>query len=120
MGVPADNLIETFESWNDGIAATSKDIQFGRNTQLIPLDKPPYYANKNVSANLGSLGGLRINVKCEVLDLAGKPIPHLYAGGMNSGGWYGTYYPGSGTSLTGGLVLGHIAGENAAAASAWA
>lgn len=119
MGVPADNLLETFRSWNDGIAAASKDVQFGRNTQLIPLDKPPYYANKNVSANLGSLGGLKINSKCEVLDLAGNPIPHLYAGGMNSGGWYGTYYPGSGTSLTGGLVLGHIAGENAAAASAW-
>ena len=37
---------------------------------------------------------------------------------MNSGGWYGLYYPGSGTSLTGGLVWGHIAGESAAAAEA--
>ena len=87
---------------------------------MIPLDKPPYYAHRNVSANLGSLGGLKINMNCEVIDNNGNVIPHLYAGGMNSGGWYGTYYPGSGTSLTGGLVLGHIAGESAAAAQAWA
>lgn len=119
MDVPAANLVNAFQTWNASISETGQDIEFGRNTQLIPLDKPPYYASRNVSANLGSLGGLKINTSCEVIDLNGEVIPHLYAGGMNSGGWYGTYYPGSGTSLTGGLVLGHIAGESAAAAQPW-
>lgn len=119
IDVPAENLMNAIESWNASIANTGQDIQFQRNTQLIELNKPPYYANKNVSANLGSLGGLRINTQCEVIDNNGQVIPHLYAGGMNSGGWYGLYYPGSGTSLTGGLVLGHIAGESAAAAQPW-
>lgn len=116
IDVPATNLVNAMQSWNASITQTGKDIEFGRNTQLIELNKAPYYANKNVSANLGSLGGLKINTKCEVIDNTGAVIPHLYAGGMNSGGWYGSYYPGSGTSLTGGLVLGHIAGESAAAA----
>ena len=120
IDVPATLLCDTFQTWNGIIAETGEDIEFHRNTQLIPLDKPPYYAHRNVSANLGSLGGLKINMNCEVIDNNGNVIPHLYAGGMNSGGWYGTYYPGSGTSLTGGLVLGHIAGESAAAAQAWA
>lgn len=119
IDVPTANLVNTFDTWNDGIAKSGEDPEFGRNTQLITLDKPPYYANKNVSANLGSLGGLKINASCEVIDLKGAVIPHLWAGGMNSGGWYGTYYPGSGTSLTGGLVLGHIAGEHAASAQPW-
>lgn len=120
MEVPAANLLGAFAGWNDSIAQTGQDGEYGRNTQLIELNKPPYYAHRNVSANLGSLGGLKINTACEVIGLDGEAIPHLWAGGMNSGGWYGTYYPGSGTSLTGGLVFGHIAGENAAAASPWA
>lgn len=120
IDVPSAMLVSTFDVWNKTIAETGEDIELHRVTQLIPLDKPPYYAHQNISANLGSLGGLKINTNCEVIDGNGDIIPHLYAGGMNSGGWYGTYYPGSGTSLTGGLVLGHIAGENAAAAQAWA
>lgn len=120
IDVPSAMLVSTFDVWNKTIAETGEDVELHRVTQLIPLDKPPYYAHQNISANLGSLGGLKINTNCEVIDGNGDIIPHLYAGGMNSGGWYGTYYPGSGTSLTGGLVLGHIAGENAAAAQAWA
>lgn len=120
IDVPVLNLTHTLANWNTMIEQAGEDLEYQRNTQLIPLNKPPYYANLNVSANLGSLGGLKINTQCEVVDNKGDVIPHLYAGGMNSGGWYGNYYPGSGTSLTGGLVLGYTAGESAAAAQSWA
>lgn len=116
IDVPATNLQSTIDLWNANIEEYGEDLEFNRDTQLIQLDGPRYYANLNVSANLGSLGGLLINTEAQVLDNNGEVIPGLYAGGMNSGGWYGLYYPGSGTSLTGGLVWGHIAGENAAAA----
>lgn len=116
IGVPASNLKSTVDLWNTNIEEAGEDLEYGRDTQLIKLDKPPFYANLNISANLGSLGGLLINTKAEVIDNNGEVIPGLYAGGMNSGGWYGLYYPGSGTSLSGGLVWGHIAGESAAAA----
>jgi len=119
LDVPAANLADAFRSWNNSIDATGTDIEFERNTQLIKLDKPPYYANRNTAMNLGALGGLMVNTNAEVIDNAGNVIPHLYAGGMNSGGWYGNYYPGSGTSLMGGLVLGSIAGEQAAVAQTW-
>lgn len=115
LKVPVANFVNTMQLWNDNIEQSGQDLEYGRNTQLITLNKPPYYAHQNVSANLGSLGGLKIDTSCQVIDINGDVIPHLFAGGMNSGGWYGLYYPGSGTSLTGGLVLGHIAGEKAAA-----
>jgi urocanate reductase len=118
IGVPASNLQNTIDLWNQNIEESGEDLEYGRDTQLIALDKPPYYANLNISANLGSLGGMLINTDAQVIDNDGNPIPGLYAGGMNSGGWYGLYYPGSGTSLCGGLVWGHIAGESAAAADA--
>lgn len=120
LEVPAASLVGALESWNASIAATDEDIEFGRDTQLILLDKPPYYAHRNTPLNLGSLGGLMVNANAEVIDNAGNVIPRLYAGGMNSGGWYGEYYPGSGTALMGCVVLGSIAGEQAAAASDWA
>lgn len=117
--VPAATLVRAMAGWNDAIAQTGTDIEYSRNTQLIALNKPPYYARRNTSGNLGSLGGLKINANAEVISNTGEVIPRLYAGGMNSGGWYGMYYPGSGTSLCGGLVFGTIAGEQAAAAEAW-
>jgi urocanate reductase len=119
IGVPTAAFVRTMDTWNMNIATYGADIDYQRDAQLIQLDKPPYYAAKIVAANLGSLGGLEIDAKAQVINLAGEVIPHLYAGGMNSGGWYGLYYPGSGTSLMGGLVLGRIAGASAAAATAW-
>jgi len=119
MGVPVSNFVNTMALWNSNIEQYGADLEYQRNTQLIKLNKPPYYAHLNVSANLGSLGGLRIDTNAQVLNNAGNPIPHLFAGGMNSGGWYGLYYPGSGTSLAGGLHFGLVAGAKAAAADPW-
>lgn len=119
LGVPVSNFLNTMALWNDNIEQSGADLEYNRNTQLIKLDKAPFYAHENISANLGSLGGLKIDTNAQVFDTAGNLIPHLYAGGMNSGGWYGLYYPGSGTSLTGGLYFGRVAGASAAAAESW-
>lgn len=117
LGIPVSSFVDTMDTWNTNITSSGADTEYGRTTQLIRLDKPPYLAHENKSANLGSLGGLKIDESAQVYDNEGNPIEHLYAGGMNSGGWYGLYYPGSGTSLTGGLVWGWIAGTSAAANS---
>lgn len=119
IGVPAGSLEASFKLWNDNIAATGTDPIFQRNTELIELGKGPFYANRCTTANLGSLGGLKINTKTQVIDNEGQVIPRLYAGGMNSGGWYGNYYPGSGTALMGGAVTGRIAAENAVLETPW-
>ena len=113
IGVPAANLKTQLELWNS-YAEAGEDTQFGRLTGVEPISGP-FYAYQNVAYNLGALGGLRINTNAEVLDVNGQVIPHLYAGGLNAGGWIGPYYPGSGTALIGTVHWGRKAGANAAA-----
>ncbi len=78
------------------------------------LDTAPYYAWKTQNTNIGSIGGLIIDTDARILDVDGNPIPHLYGGGVNTAGWLGPYYPGSGTCLQGALNWGRIAGASAA------
>ena len=56
----------------------------------------PFYAYRNTPFNLGALGGLKINRKCEVLTVEGEVIPGLYAAGLNAGGWGLEGIPGPG------------------------
>ncbi|MGV8083406.1 MAG: FAD-dependent oxidoreductase [Coriobacteriia bacterium] len=116
IAVPAEALTATLDEWNQNISATGTDVVFQRNTQLVPINTPPFYAMKQVSYNLGSLGGLKINVDTQVIDIHGDPIPHLFAAGLSAGGWMGPYYPGSGTAVAGTVHWGRKAGRNAAAA----
>ena len=51
--------------------------------------------------------GLRINAKCQVVDLNGGVIPGLYCGGESAGGF-------SMHGLARCAVMGRIAGRNAA------
>lgn len=109
-------LAKTLEIWNAN-AAEGKDPVFGRETGIVPLEGP-FYATQNVASNLGALGGLRIDKEARVISVNGEPIPHLYAGGLNAGGWIGPYYPGSGTAIMGTIHWGRKAGVNAAAETA--
>ncbi|MGV8082769.1 MAG: FAD-dependent oxidoreductase [Coriobacteriia bacterium] len=116
--VPAGNLKATLDEWNTNAAAGSDPV-FSRNTQIVPIVKGPFYAYTNVPFNLGSCGGIKTNVECQVLDTAGEVIPHLFAGGLVQGGWIGPYYPGSGTAIAGTVHWGRKCGKNAAAETAW-
>lgn len=110
--VPAENLKRTLESWNSN-AQRGEDKEYGRIQGVKPL-QGPYYAYTNRATNLGSIGGLRINVDCQVLDNFGEAIPGLYAAGLNAGGWIGGYYPGSGTAIAGIIHQGRKAGQHLA------
>ena len=112
IGVEPANLSATLATWNSDMK-NKKDNQYDRKTGLMPIEGP-FYAYKNVSFNLGSLGGVKINVDAQVLKSNGQPVPRLYAGGLNAGGWVGPYYPGSGTAIMGTLHWGRKAGANAA------
>jgi succinate dehydrogenase/fumarate reductase flavoprotein subunit len=57
------------------------------------------------------MSGLRINPKCQVIDMQGEVIPGLYCGGESAGGF-------SEHGLARCAVQGLIAGRNAAAESA--
>jgi fumarate reductase flavoprotein subunit len=82
---------------------------------LTPLGTPPYYALKCYPGFLGTIGGIKINHRMEVLDKEDKPIPGLYAGGVDTGGWETDTYNVelAGATLGFSVNSGRIAAENA-------
>jgi hypothetical protein len=64
-------------------------------------------------------GGLRINTKAQVIDVYGKVIPRLYAGGIVAAGLVAYKYPTCGTCNAIGVCFGRIGGTNAAAEEPW-
>ena len=82
---------------------------------LDPIDEGPFYAVQIVPGELVCTHtGLQINHNAEVLRSNGSPLPGLYAAGEAAGGVLGERYVGAGNSVTNGLVLGRLAGINAA------
>lgn len=107
--VPAQNLKDTLSKWNRDVQS-GHDTNYGRAQGLAEI-KAPFYAYHNKASNLGSIGGLKINIDGQVIDNLGQPIPNLYAAGLNAGGWIGGYYPGSGTAISGIVHQGRKAGQ---------
>lgn len=101
INVPRENLASSVAKWNQN-AKNGTDPDYDRTVGIAPLSAP-YYAYRNTPGNLGAIGGLKINQKCNVLDVYNHPISGLYAAGLNAGGWLGSYYPGSGTAI-GGII----------------
>lgn len=114
IDVDADNLQMTLDQWNRDITESGKDKQFDRATGLNPIEGP-FYAFEEGFMNLGSIGGVLIDLDCEVLNGKGEAIEGLYAAGMASAGWLGSFYPGSGTALLGAIHWGRKAGKVVAA-----
>lgn len=94
-----------------------KDDLFHKDPKYLRhVAKAPFYVTKLNPRALGTLGGIKINEKTEVVDVDGEIIPGLYAGGLDAGGMYGDSYD---LKLGGGtfgfaINSGRIAAENAA------
>jgi fumarate reductase flavoprotein subunit len=83
---------------------------------LLPINTPKYYAIRAHTIFLGTMGGIKINEKAEVLDKKDAVIPGLYAAGFDAGGMYGDSYPikcSSGLASAFALNSGRIAGKSA-------
>lgn len=110
IDIPVINLVNSVNTWNKN-AAKGIDPEYDRTMGVKPFSGP-YYAYKNTPGNLGAIGGLKINKKCNVLDIYQQPITGLYAAGLNAGGWIGSYYPGSGTAVGGVIHQGRRAAKS--------
>jgi fumarate reductase flavoprotein subunit len=66
-------------------------------------------------AILGTMGGIKINYKMEVLDQKGNAIPGSYAVGADTGGWESDTYWAllAGSAFGFAMNSGRIAAENA-------
>ena len=115
IGVNPTTLRATVDEYN-GFCEKGHDALFAKDPRYLrPLKGPKFYALKCGLSFLGTLGGIKVNHKIEVVDKKDKPIPGLYAGGMDAGGIYGDSYDVKtcGGTLSFGVNSGRIAGKNA-------
>jgi fumarate reductase flavoprotein subunit len=115
-GIDPAVLRATVDEYN-GYCARGHDGRFAKDPVFLrPLVGPTYYAVKAHTATLGTMGGIKIDEKTQVVDKKNAVIPGLYAGGYDAGGMYGDSYPIStcqGMSSAFALNSGRIAGRSA-------
>jgi tricarballylate dehydrogenase len=124
-GIDKKQAIETLKQYN---AAVKTQIPFdptvkdGRCTEGLVLNKtnwanvldtPPFRAYPVTGGITFTYGGVKVNLKGEVLDDKGEKIEGLFACGEMVGGVFFYGYPG-GSGLTSGAVFGRAAGYAAA------
>jgi succinate dehydrogenase/fumarate reductase flavoprotein subunit len=105
--MPPGALQDTVTRYNSFVDA-GKDADFGKAAPKYKIQTPPFYAAWATPVIHDTRSGLRINAKCQVVDLNGDVIPGLYCGGESAGGF-------SLHGLARCAVQGRIAGRNAAA-----
>jgi fumarate reductase flavoprotein subunit len=109
-GVPRESFLRTVEEYNVALAAGG-DLSPPRSGQAWSLRVPPFVAVKVAPSITHTVGGLAVDAGCRVLREAdGRPIPGLYAAGVEVGGVsVGGYTSG----LASALVFGSTAAESA-------
>lgn len=117
--IPYPSLKKTVDQYNDFVR-NRRDGEFGKPIlkESKPLVHPPYYGMRVWPKVHYTMGGVRINAKTQVIDLAHQPIKGLYAAGEVTGGIHGGCRLGS-LAITECLVFGRIAGKMAAADALW-
>jgi urocanate reductase len=99
-------LQETVNRYN-WFVAMGTDIDFGKNTPLHPIAKPPFYAAWATPILHDTLTGLRTDTNAQVMDTRGEVIQGLYCAGESQGGF-------AQHGLGRCLVFGRVAGRHAA------
>ena len=104
--VPAQALEASVAKYNSYVDA-GKDAEFAKPKPKYKIQKAPFYAAWSTPILHDCLAGLRINRKCQVIDLKGQVIQGLYCCGESAGGFALHGLP----RVT---VFGRIAGREAA------
>jgi flavocytochrome c len=106
--LPADALSETVHRYNTFVEKGT-DPDFGKPEGSLQhkIETPPFYAVWMSIQVHDTAGGLAINATSQVLDIYGNAIPGLYAAGEAAGGL-------DKIGMGRGIVMGRVAGENAA------
>jgi succinate dehydrogenase/fumarate reductase flavoprotein subunit len=104
--LPATALRDTVARYNSFVDA-GRDADFDKPKPKYKIQTAPFYAAWATPVIHDTRAGVRINGKCQVVDLHGEVIPGLYAGGECAGGF-------SEHGLARCTCQGYIAGKEAA------
>lgn len=113
LGLDATRLAASIERWNS-LCAKGGDDDFARpRNSMTPIAMPPFYGAPVWPVLSNTQGGPVHDAEQRIIDVYGKPIPHLYSAG-ELGSSFGHLYL-SGGNVAECIVTGRIAGRNAAA-----
>jgi fumarate reductase flavoprotein subunit len=115
-GINVKGLRRTIDEYNNACEIGVDEIFHKNSRYLRPVKSPKFYAYRMAVGGYGTLGGIKINHRTEVMKKNGDIIPGLYAAGNDVNTIYaGDYiYPLPGNTMGFALNTGRIAGENAA------
>ena len=117
-GIDVEGLLANVDEYNEMCDNGWDDIFEKEREFMRPLEKGPFYCCKQYCGAYGTLGGVLINHKMEVMTDDYEVIPGLYCVGTDACTIYGDSYnyciPGNTMGFC--LNSGRIAGENAASA----
>ncbi|MCH7811328.1 MAG: FAD-dependent tricarballylate dehydrogenase TcuA [Chloroflexi bacterium] len=128
LAIPPDALDRTVREYNAAVQPGEFDLDRldGKGTQgitppksnwALALEEPPFVAVPVTGGITFTFGGLKVDTRARVIDVAGAPITGLYAAGEPMGEIFYHNYPGA-TSVIRGAVYGRIAGREAARGAA--
>jgi succinate dehydrogenase/fumarate reductase flavoprotein subunit len=83
--MPPQNLEETVRRYN-GFVDNIHDADFAKPAPRYKIQQPPFYAAWSTPVLHDSRAGLRINARCQVVDMNGQVISGLYCGGESASG----------------------------------
>lgn len=105
--MPPAGLQETVARYNSFVDSGT-DHDFGKPAPKYKIQTPPFYAAWSTPIIHDCLAGLRINEKCQVMDVFGEVIPGFYCAGESAGAF--TLH-----GLARCIGTGYMAGTHAAA-----
>ena len=132
MGVDETGLMDTVEKVakysktgvdeDFGSGSTSYDKYYGDpsvspNPCLAPLSKAPFYAFPVYPGDIGTKGGVDVDINAQALNKKGKPILGLYATGNTASSVMGYTYPGAGSTIGPAMTFGYVAAKHAMGAN---
>jgi fumarate reductase flavoprotein subunit len=115
-GIALPGLTQTIDEYNADCRAGKDRLFYKNGADLMPLTRPRYFASRFVPGAFGTLGGIKINHRFEVLDKNQEVIPGLYAAGVDANNLYKDSYEFYLCAGTMGFAVnsGRMAGENGA------
>ncbi|HSK99596.1 MAG TPA: FAD-dependent oxidoreductase [Rubrobacteraceae bacterium] len=111
-GVPAAQVRRTIEEYNRAVEnGRGGELSPPRSEPAAPVRRPPFVAVEIASTITHTIGGLAVDRQCRVLQRSdGRPLPGLYAAGVEVGGVSAGGYT---SGLAAALVFGRVAATTA-------
>lgn len=106
------NLEETVAEYN-AMCEKGQDTIFGKSNFLMcPVKKAPFYIFEYEPSAWCTIGGVKTDASCRLLDADQNVIPGVYVAGVDNGSAFCVpYYDNEGAALGVSLTLGIVAGE---------